>query len=191
MTIVVENIDGEHGISLDIVLDELTGFNPRVDYDNLGTIACLHKHYNLGEINTAEAVEEVMSSINDTNAVILPVFMYEHSGIALSTGTFSDTWDSGQLGVIFVSHSDIKREYGNLELTTLETVKKVLQSEIEEYSRYLNGEVYGYIVKDEFDNELDSCFGLLGIEAAEEEGRASLKQCESEYQPLMFKSQRI
>jgi hypothetical protein len=190
MNTVIETIEGEKGLVMDIVVDDPPTMNPRVDFDNLGTMACLHKRYSFGEINTKSEVDTIMSEINDSNAVILPIFMYEHSGIALKTTEFSDPWDSGQLGVIFVRHDDIKKEYGDLSEDTIKTVKRVLESEVEEYSHYVNGEVYGYIIRDQDDVEQDSCFGFFGMKSVEEESKMALKSCEESYEPVMFKSVR-
>jgi len=104
--------------------------------------------------------------------------MYEHSGISLSTSAFSCKWDSGQIGYIFVSYEDIIKEYGKLDI---ERATKVLEYEVEEYSQYLNGECYGYIIyekdKDSQDH-LESCFGFIGRDYVEEEAKYILKDLE-------------
>ena len=190
MTYVVDTIKGSSGLRLEIVVDE-DGPNPRTDYDNLGTMVCRHKKYTLGDINSDSDVERVMSEINEKNALIVPIYMYEHSGIALKASPFNDPWDSGQLGIIYVSHDNIVKEYGSLSEENIETAKKVLVGEVEEYSKYVNGETYGFQVLNEDDEVLESCYGFLGLDGVEDEGRYSLEEFEKEYeQNLVFKSVR-
>ena len=96
--------------------------------------------------------------------IVLPINAYEHGGITISSGGFSDIFDSGQLGFVYVSHEDIKKEYNVKRLTksVLERAEKTLRGEVETYDDYLTGNVYGYIIEDENDEQLDSCWGFLG-----------------------------
>lgn len=102
-----------------------------------------------------------------THNVIIPVSCYEHGGITISASGRRagwDSFDSGQLGFVYVSHEDIKKEFNVKRLTkkVLERAEKLLISEVEEYDHYLCGEVYGYIIEDENGEQLDSCWGFLG-----------------------------
>ena len=94
--------------------------------------------------------------------LVIPVSAYEHGGITISASGRRAGWDrfdSGQLGFVYVSHKDIIKEYGSLDL---ERAEKTLRSEVETYDDYLTGNVYGYIIEDENDEHLDSCWGFLG-----------------------------
>jgi hypothetical protein len=93
--------------------------------------------------------------------VILPLYLYDHSGITMSTGSFSCAWDSGQVGWIVCDKETVDKEFnGDWELA-----EKCLQLEVEVYDQYLTGDVYGFIVE-EFDgddwHEVDSCHGFYG-----------------------------
>jgi hypothetical protein len=74
-------------------------------------------------------------------AVCLPVYMYEHSGIALDVEPFHCRWDSGQVGFIFVSKSKLRDKYNVKRLTKsiVEKAKSVLIAEVAEYNDYLQG----------------------------------------------------
>jgi hypothetical protein len=50
----------------------------------------------------------------------------------------------------------------------------VLAGEVKTFDQYLRGDVYGYVVTDPDGNEVDSCWGLYGIEDAEQEARSAL-----------------
>lgn len=97
-------------------------------------------------------------------AVILPVFRYEHGGIAYSTSSFSCTWDSGQAGFIFMKKEDIRKEYNvkNVTKKVIEQVVEHLKGQVEDYSMWANGQVYEYSIYDKNDDLLSSCGGFLG-----------------------------
>jgi len=102
-----------------------------------------------------------------TNNVVIPVSCYEHGGITISASGRRAGWDmfdSGQLGFVYVSHEDVKKEYKVKRLTkkVLEQAEKTLRGEVETYDDYLTGQVYGYIIEDENNEQLDSCWGFLG-----------------------------
>lgn len=149
--------------------------SPR-ENDNLGTIIAWHRRYRLSDDDAPTNIEP--ADFDPTEyPVCLPVFMYEHSGIALScrrTGQFADRWDSGQLGWIYVTRQKLLAEYSTKRLTkaVIEKATTVLLSEIEEYSAFVEGQCYGYVIEDEDGRHLDSCWGFIGHqyawEAAEE-----------------------
>lgn len=147
--------------------------SPR-EWDNLGHMACVHKRYNLGDKSSKlgfnmknlvesyeswDEVEEHLVEIYDA-MVILPVFMYDHSGVSLSCSPFGCRWDSGQVGFIYTTSMDIAKEYKDRAWTE-EEVRACLLSEVNVYSSYVNGEVYGYIIEDEQGGILNSCFGFF------------------------------
>jgi hypothetical protein len=180
---VIETIKTKNYVA-EIINDE-DCYNPRKDYSSLGTLIAFHSRYDLSDNDNWDK-EELISYVEQDDVLALPVYMYKHSGIALSTSAFSCKWDSGQIGYIFVSYEDIIKEYGNLDI---ETATKVLEYEIKEYSLYLNGECYGYIIyaKDKYDtllldsqDHLESCFGFIGRDYVEEEAKYILKDLEQE-----------
>jgi hypothetical protein len=96
-----------------------------------------------------------------SNLVILPLYLYDHSGISISTGSFGDPWDSGQVGYIYCSPEDIKREYGEINPQNLATATEVLESEVKLYDQYLQGDVWWMQLYEE-DNCIESCSGFYG-----------------------------
>ena len=149
------------------------GDSPR-NWDNLGTMVCFHKRYDLGDDNdycssNYDGWEEMKEDIIEKENVhtILPLYLYDHSGITMSTSPFSCRWDSGQVGWIFVSKDKVQKE--SLDETKIE---EYFKGEVEIYDQYIRGDVYGYKVykvetcdKDcEHEEELDSCWGFYGEE---------------------------
>ena len=100
------------------VINDDDPFDPRGD-DNLGTMVCFHGRYNLGDKN--HGIDEKMFGgwgemsayivKKEKVAVILPLYLYDHSGITISTGMFSCPWDSGQIGFIYVSKQKVRDEF--------------------------------------------------------------------------------
>lgn len=74
------------------------------------------------------------------------------------------------VGFIYASRETIRKEYGYADdesaeifAKTLDTVRTVLEGEIETYEQYINGNVYGYVVEGEDGEEIDdggSCWGF-------------------------------
>jgi hypothetical protein len=93
--------------------------------------------------------------------IIIPLYLYDHSGITISTGDFNDPWDSGQVGWIYASYEDIVKEYGDTSPKNIDKARKLLIAETKTYNYYLRSECYGYKIY-ENDEEIDSCWGFLG-----------------------------
>lgn len=173
--------------------------SPR-NWDNLGTMICVHSRYNLGDVHyksKLECLKHIADSLGITEIingldmyeevyedeeqlqdwinsredfVMLPLYLYDHGGITMSTSSFSCSWDSGQVGYIYCSTDKILKEYGNTIIDTLTKVESSLKSEVKTYDQYLTGDVYGFeLYKVETCDKghkhldfLDSCHGFYG-----------------------------
>ena len=67
---------------------------------------------------------------------------------------------------MYVSRDDVLKEYGTRRITyeLKRRVLIVLKAEVEEYGRWLNGEVYGYRIEDAEGAEIDACWGFVGLD---------------------------
>lgn len=157
------------------VLQDSSADSPR-DWDNLGTMVCFHRRYDLGDKHNYSSDdynswEEMKKAIQkeENPAVILPLYMYDHSGISISTSPFSCRWDSGQIGFILVSKKKALEEFGGKIVTAKlkERIEKILELEVETYTQYVEGDVYGFQIVDEDDNIIDSCYGFYGSDHKE------------------------
>lgn len=210
--------------------------SPR-DWDNLGIMTCWHRRYNLGDkhkhndsanffwdlatdihrdfpwrddVDWIDGMwEDRRMQIVEKHFAILPLYLYDHSGLSISTGAFSCPWDSGQVGWIHMSLEKarqigykageewktvpadagwdfpipgIERKH-RFPLRTITETKdgtlrdlaiRALEGEVETYDAYLTGQVFGFVVKDEDDNELESCWGFYSEKEALEEGKSRL-----------------
>lgn len=160
--------------------------NPRREWDNMSKMVCFHKRYDLGDNDHSYSAEdfdswdELLERIqeNENVAAFLPVYMYDHSGLFLSTTSFHCRWDSGQIGWIYFTKEavkDLAEEYRSQE-----NLEELMQSDVQTYSDYLSGNVYGWEVLSvaecslghKHDELLDSCYGYYGddgLQAAKDE----------------------
>ena len=158
-TLVQEYKQGEY--TIEIHRDDMHDESPR-EWENLGTMVCWHNQYNLGDRQPDYSPEEYFRNFQPS--IMLNLFLYDHSGITMQTTPFSCQWDSGQVGYIYVSIADIKKEY-NWKLLTQqrrEKIERYLRQEVKTYNDYLTGNVYGYIIKDSNDEDVESCWGFYG-----------------------------
>lgn len=164
------------GFTVEIHVDEDCD-SPRA-YDPLGTIVAWHRRYEL-----SDDLPLSFATPDDFHAflrrakppVVLPLYLLDHSGVALSTTDFRDPWDSGQVGYIYASAEAIKSAFcaDDLSAATLDGARKILVAEVAEFGAYLNGERYGYIIRDAAGLEVDTCWGFIGSEGVESAARES------------------
>jgi hypothetical protein len=160
--------------------------DPR-EWFNLGTIIAFHRRYTLGDKHDYRTDDfsgwddmQIQIEKDNPGAVILPVYMYDHSGVALSTRSFLGRahhaeWDSGRVGFIIATRASIKEARGWDRLTAprIKEIQASLIAEIETYSKYMNGEAYGFSVEDPgTDDVIESCWGYDDIDDCIEEAKS-------------------
>jgi hypothetical protein len=158
-----------HGLTVKIEHDE-DAQDPRKDFDNFGTMACFHRRYTLGDKHGL-TIAEVQAIAISGDYISLPIYMLDHSGYTISNTPFNDPWDSGRLGLIFVSKADVRKEFSvtRLSKSLCEKARKILRQETEIYDAYLTGQVYQYAIEDEDGTELDACAGYYCTDQASDE----------------------
>ena len=158
------------------IFDDLNPCSPR-EFDNLGTMVCFHRRYNLGDetelkssdFSSWEELENYLYKEEDA-LIAIPVFMYDHSGLWINTTGFSCPWDSGQIGYIYISKEKVRSEYSckRISKKLKEMIREMLCSEVDLYNDYLSGNVYGFTLTDkENAEEIDSSCGFYGTDYIE------------------------
>jgi hypothetical protein len=155
---------------------DVNPFSPRI-WDNLGTIIYSASDYVLGDIECdiddhlyglctdihpdfpEEQFEEHGWKILEKYYHILSVYAYIHGAATIRTGSFSCSWDSGQSGFIYCLKETMRKEIGNY---SEERGDEALRQEIKTYDGYLTGQTYGYVVKDQDGDTIESCYGFIG-----------------------------
>lgn len=153
--------------------------SPR-EWDNLGIMACWHRRYNLGDVQPKQDAAEWLKENAPEGSVVLPLYLYDHSGITMSTGSFGCSWDSGQVGWIVATPEAIRKNFGKKRITAKmrATTEECLKSEVKVYDHYLTGDVWGFTIESVKDCEScghatkgdeevdDSCWGFYGDDLA-------------------------
>ena len=157
-----------NGNTLEIYRDDFAE-SPR-EWDNLSTFYCFHKRYNLGDKHNIDhgdysSWDELeQENFNQEDDIIVNLYMYDHSGISIATHPFACRWDSGQVGIAVITKAEIIENYGDDSPASRAKALKCLESEVDTYNDYVQGEVYGYTLLDSEGEEIDSCFGFYGYE---------------------------
>jgi hypothetical protein len=170
--------------------------SPR-EWDNLGTMVCFGNYGYLGDVNgqkeyyndrdrlwhelsglydeehtdylTDGQIERVRKVAFEKH-IILPLYIYDHSGITMNTSGFSCPWDSGQVGYIYISLEKVREEYGckRVSKKMRERIAGYLRNEVKTFDQFITGDVYGYdITREDEDGEevdVDSCWGFYGYD---------------------------
>jgi hypothetical protein len=119
------------------------------------------------EENIAEhgSIEQWLRAEHDAVGPILSVFLMDHSGRTLSCDDTafrqadSHGWDWGQIGYTFATTKS-SNETG----TPIEDIEKHLSSEVAIYNQWMEGHVYGYVVKGPNGEEIDSLWDIYDDE---------------------------
>lgn len=155
--------------------------SPR-EWDNLAHLCLSHRRYDLpfedvtGIVDTDRDLRVTMRFLSSRcDAVVLPVWGYEHGQLALTAGTrsgqFADRWDSGLAGIAYMFRSVAKANMARPDDGDWDSaIERAIQDEVETYDKWARGEVTFYTAAkrpagsdDEWD-EFDSCHGFIGEE---------------------------
>jgi len=157
------------------VVQDIDSVDPR-EWDNLGHMVCWHREYALGDKHDYEDPSTFEAEVGKRRDVIMiPLYLLDHSGIYMNTYGFRHCdphgWDWGQVGCIYCTYEEIKKEYGKITKKVKEQSRVALEREVEIYGMYLKGDVWGYVIEEKEQcakcghvewNCIDSCFGFYG-----------------------------
>jgi len=157
--------------------------SPR-EWSNLGHMICHHPRYNFGDeqfnpntvANSVKEFEQYLETERDAY-IMLPLYIYDHSGVTMTARSerasmYPDRqWDVSHVGYIYITAAKIKEEYSvkRISKQLRERVTEYLMGEVDTYDKYLQGDVWGYVIEDSDGNDLDSCWGLFEFEYAKKE----------------------
>ncbi len=154
--------------------------NPR-NFMDFGKMVCFHKRYNLGDKHSIRYQDyEKWEGISDflekeeSAVIVLPLFLYDHSGVSISTSNFSCPWDSGQVGFIYTTRAEILSTFGRKNLTKnlISLAISSLENEVKVYNSYLSGDGCSYTIEDEAGEIVDDCCGFY----SEKDARVSAQE---------------
>ena len=102
------------------------------------------------EIKGLTDIDHIVNCGSAKNYIVCkPIYMYDHSGQTISLSPFGCPWDSGCCGYIFVFKDKILNEFERAtEDNWRDIANEIIQSEIDIYDHYIQGEVYGYCLEE-------------------------------------------
>ena len=153
--------------------------SPR-EWENLGHFITCESRYNSPDDNEdlksliqnlgdeAESVKDHVKKIKEEMPhngygkvlYIYPVYKYEHGGVAYHRGT-AHGFDYSNCGFYIVTDKTIP---GYLKEAQSDAIEYVIDSELETYTKWVNGEVYEFTLYDEDGNVENSCGGFYDVE---------------------------
>ena len=169
--------------------------NPRTEWDNITTMICFHRNYNLGDKHNYKSDNfdgwiELMDQIDSDYKMLMikPLYMYDHSGITIRTYPFDCQWDSGQIGWVFIDEKKLQSMTGDSSGHNEINLEEIIDSEVKTYDQYLTGEVYRYSIYEietcdkghEHKNYVEGCGSYFGEEECTNEGKSVLQHLEKE-----------
>lgn len=151
--------------------DEMSECPRQFSDGHLGKMICWHRDYSLGDKHDYKTPDDFYEQVSEKDNFITPLFLYDRSGITMSTQPFNCRWDSYKVGYYVVPNSKIIEEYGQINAETLKKAMQVIVDEVKFYDYYLTGQVYSYSIHEKKylkeENEivlhhLHSCHGFIG-----------------------------
>lgn len=172
-----------NGFTVEIVQDQDTQ-SPRDDMTHGCELVYGHRQYDFPNdaglaLEDFDGWTEVASHLRNEGALlVLPVAMIDHSGLAFRVGTsFAEDpggWDSGQIGVAYVTPQNWADTQGTKWTGSDEQIAqatRLITSDVEVYGQYVNGETYGYRITDEYGELIDDCWGFIGYDTVTGEAK--------------------
>jgi len=147
--------------------------------ESAGTFVCWHQRSYLGNINYPKHDEYLEN--HTEGSISFPVYIYDHSGISLSTEPFGCPWDSGVVGKWVFTREDLEKEMwceslGEFDLKKAKVeAHEYVKSMVSTLNDILQGEVWYFALHKQDPNcsccgmqppseVIDSCGGFIGSE---------------------------
>lgn len=171
------------------IKEDIDSQNPRDKDFDLGKMICFHGNYNLGDetdlkssnFNNWQELEDYLKKEEDA-ICILPLYLYDHSGISMKCyrhGQHS-AWDCGQVGFIYTTKKRVLELCGKNK--TKKSIEKELENEVEIYNKYISDQFCGFTIRDKSGEYIDSRWGYC-------EYNEALKDAESNIDYLVKKEE--
>lgn len=189
-----EQVKKQAGFTAFIEVDE-SPENPRETQDTLTTIVAFHRRYAFGDKTDYRqedysSWDELRQAIieNEHPIIIEPLYAYIHGGVVVKTTPFSDQWDSGQIGFVFIPYSRVKEvaacspkkpaltAYYDSHMYERAIAKQIVEDEVTTYNRYLEGDFWLAFVEGPDGEIVETVDGLEGREDAKHAALEMLKE---------------
>lgn len=101
----------------------------------------------LDDMTFNDMVLKIQENHRDT-ICLLPLFVYDHGSITISTGYLSgyDRWDTSYVGFIYTTKERFEKLHGKSE-NWYQDAKEILKSEVNLFDRYLRNDYYMVMIE--------------------------------------------
>lgn len=185
-------VDAKEAVNLWVVLRDAAflaaGGNRRYEYENE-----TGKHY----VSADEGLsyEEIYNEIREWESPLTwrekldylgeqdyiayrVIYLYNHSGLSISLGRSDgryDRWDTSLIGYAYMEKSEVQKECGKTYWK--DWALNQMNIEMEIYSKYVSGEVYGFVAENKGGEHIDSCWGYYDQAEAISDAKSAI-DCE-------------
>lgn len=93
-----------------------------------------------------------------------PVYAYVHGSATIGLRPYGCMFDSGQSGYVYARWTELLKAFGQKRKTKafVDRVTKAMESFVGSAREYVEGHLYGYVITSGEEEEIDSCWGILG-----------------------------
>lgn len=152
----------------DVECKKCDGFGTFID--TLGCENCEGQGYVY--LDSLEAIAAHLKQENEAR-VILPIDYTSGYTDRYTIGEYSAQypWSSSIIGFIMDTPEvwDVRGEFQDM---SVENITRAMKDEIDEHSKWAEGDCYGYIITDVNGNEVDACWGFIGMDYIIAEAKA-------------------
>ena len=129
--------------------------------------------YSVGNERVTKDRLDKIGAMPPDECVRLPLYAYVHGNIALNTIGFSCPWDSAQCGFVYATAEEVKECFGVQAISPeiRRRAEENLRVSVDAFSRYVNGEYYGYILENDEGDHIDSCWGYDDLDYCKEQAK--------------------
>jgi hypothetical protein len=160
---------------IEIYHDDSEPESPRYESNIMSKMVCFHNRYALGDEHKY-SVKQAKKIANSKKYIVLPVYLYDHSGLTINTTGFPCPWDSGHVGWIWAKREEIRSKLGwkAISKKRKNKIETILNAEIELYDRWIGAEMYGYCIYDQDGVMLGSCWGFYDMDEMVVEAKSDI-----------------
>lgn len=127
-----------------------------------------------------------LKEIRRKGGVVLPVYCYQHSGITFRCSSFSDPWDSGQVGYAYMTTEQIiELGWPKGKRGRKKAAEEYIRHMVGDMAAYANGDIYGFNLFDKDGEFVEGCGGFYASHYGESDWIEDMKgNVSDEFRPL-------
>lgn len=115
-------------------------------------------------------VNSLCENLKQAKIIAFPILFHNHSTIRFYLGNSIDRWDGGIAGFAFIEKEKVYNEFNVKRITgnMMNMLQSEVMSNLNMYTDFANGNVYGFSFSNANNEIVDSCGGFAGYDSDEE-----------------------